>query len=100
MNSSLVCISILLKKYINQPSLITFLNEVSTKSLRDYLKLANIYDDNSNKKKSDLIETIIYGCRNGKLNNIKNIDDITTNKARDILNENDIVIKHYLIMVT
>ena len=67
MNSSLVCISILLKKNINQTSLIIFLNKVSTKSLRDYLKLTNIYDGHSNKKKSDLIEMIIYGCINGKL---------------------------------
>ena len=51
MNSSLVCISILLKNNINKPSLISFLNEVSTKSLGNYLKLANIYDGNSNKKK-------------------------------------------------
>ena len=93
MNSSLVCISILLKKNINKPSLINFLNEVSSKSLRDYLRLANIYDGNSNKKKSDLIEMIIYGCINGKLNNNKNIDDISTNKAHNILKENDIVIK-------
>ena len=46
MNSSLVCISILLKKNINKPYLINFLNEVSSKSLRDYLRPANIYDDN------------------------------------------------------
>ena len=94
MNSSLVCINILLKKNVNKPSLINFLNEVSTKSLRDYLRLANIYDDNSNKK-SDLIEMIIYGCINGKLNNIKNIDHISTNKAHIILKENDIVIKSF-----
>ena len=73
--------------------MINFLNEVSTKSLRDYLRLASIYDGNSNKKKSDLIEMIIYGCINGKLNNNKNIDDISTNKAHNILKENDIVIK-------
>ena len=92
MNSSLVCISMLVKKIIHKQCLINFLNEVSSKSLRDYLRLANIYDGNSNKKKSDLIEMIIYGCINGKLNN-KNIDDISTNKAHNILKENDIVIK-------
>ena len=93
MNSSLVCISILLKTNINQSSLINFLNEVSIKSLRDYLKLANIYDGSSNKKKSNLMEMIIYGCMNGKLYNIKNIDDISTNKAHNLSKENDIVIK-------
>ena len=93
MNSSLVCISILFKKNINKPSLINFLNEVSSKSLRDYLRLPNIYDGNSNKKKNDLIEMIIYGCINGKLNNNKNIDDISTNKAHNVLKKNHIVIK-------
>ena len=44
------------------------------------------------KKKSDLIEMIIYGCINGKLNN-KNVDDISINKANSILKENDINVK-------
>ena len=93
MNSSFVCISILIKNSnINNQSLINFLNEVSMKSLRSYLKLANIYDGTSNKKRSNLIEMIIYGCINGKLNN-KNIDDISTNKTNSILKENDINIK-------
>ena len=83
----------LIKKNINKPSLINFLNEVSSKSLRDYLKLANIYDGTSNKKMSDLIEMMIYGCINDKLNNIKNIDDISIDKANNILKENDIIIK-------
>ena len=39
---------------------------------------------------------IIYGCINGKLYNIKNIVDISTNKANNILKENDIVIKSLL----
>ena len=92
MNSSFACISILVKSNINKTCLINFLNEVSTKSLRSYLKLANIYDGNSNEKRSDLIEMVIYGCINGKLNN-KNTDDITINKANNILKENDITIK-------
>ena len=51
MNSSLVCISMLVKKIIHKQCLIYFLNEQSSKSLRDYLRLANIYDGNSNKKR-------------------------------------------------
>ena len=47
------------------------------------------------KKKSGLIEMIIYGCMNGKLNH-KNIDYISANKAHSILKENDIVIKTLL----
>ena len=92
MNSSFVCISFLIKNNTNKACLINFLNEVTSKSLRDYLKLASIYDGSSNKKKSDLIEIIIYGCMNGKLNN-KNIDDVSTNKANNILKENNISIK-------
>ena len=37
-------------------------------------------------KKSDLIEMIIYGCMNGKLNNT-NFDDISNNKVNTILKE-------------
>ena len=44
------------------------------------------------KKKSDLIEMIVYGCINSKLNN-KNIDDISTNKTNSILKENDISVE-------
>ena len=84
MNSSFECISILLKSNISRQCLINHLNEVSSQSLRYYLKLANIYDGNSNKKKSDLIEMIMYGCINGKLKN-KIIEDISINKAHTIL---------------
>ena len=47
------------------------------------MRLANIYDGNSNKKKSDLIEIIIYGCMNGKLKNTQ-IDDISLKKSYSI----------------
>ena len=92
MNSSFVCISIIVKSNISRPCLINFLNELSSRLLRYYLKLANIYDGNSNKKKSDLIEIIIYGWINGKLKN-KRIEDISSNKAHNILKEKDIIIK-------
>ena len=51
MNSSFTCISILLKSNIPKNCLISFLNEVSSQSLRSYLRFANIYDGNANKKK-------------------------------------------------
>ena len=59
--------------------LVNYLNEVSSQSLRSYLRLANIYDGNSNNKKSDLIEMIIYVCINGKLKNTN--FDISNNKV-------------------
>ena len=71
MNSSFLCISTLVKSNIPENCLINFLNEVIIQSLKNYLRLANVYDGNANKKKSDLIEMIIYGCMNGKLKNIR-----------------------------
>ena len=68
------------------------MNEVSSQSLRSYLRLANIYDGNSNKKKSDFIEMIIYGCMNGKLKNM-DVSDISNNKSHSILKEKDISVK-------
>ena len=79
MNSSFVCISILVKSKLPKKSLINRLNEISSQSVRSYLRLANIYDGNSNKKKSDLIEMIIYGCMNGKLKNM-DINDFQITK--------------------
>ena len=59
------------------------MNEVSSQSLRSYLRLANIYDGSSDKKKSDLTEVIIYGCMNGKLKDT-HFDDISNNKVSTI----------------
>ena len=78
MNSSFTCISILVKSNIPKNCLINFLNEVSIQSLRSYLRFANIYDGNANKKKSDLIEMVIYGYMNGKLKN-NTIDNVSNN---------------------
>ena len=78
MNSSFTCISILVKSNIPKNCLINVLNEVSIQSLRSYLRFANIYDGNANKKKSDLIEMVIYGYMNGKLKN-NTIDNVSNN---------------------
>ena len=92
MNSSFVCISILVKSRLPKNCLINYLNEVSSQSQRRYLRLANIYDGTSNEKKSDLIEMIIYGCMNGKLKDT-NFDDISNNKVNTIFKEKGISIK-------
>ena len=92
MNSSLVCIGVLVKSNISKLCLITFLNDVSSRALRAYLGLAEVYDGNANKKKSDLIEMIVYGCMNGKLKN-KVVDEISVKRAYTILRENNINIK-------
>ena len=68
MNSSFVAISILVKSNITERCLINTLMNISSQSFRAYLKLASIYDGNSNKKKTDLVEMIVYGCMINKLN--------------------------------
>ena len=92
MNSSFVSISILVKSNISRECLINFLTEVSSQSLRSYLKLANIYDGNSNKRKSYLIEMIVYGCIINKLSKNK-IEDISKNDVPMILKDENINIK-------
>ena len=65
---------------------------ISAQALRDYLECANIYKGTSPKKKSDLIEMIVYGCITEKLNQ-KQIEDISTKQANIILNKNNIIVK-------
>ena len=99
MNSSLVCIGILVKSNISKHCLITFLNNVSSNALRKYLGAAEVYDGNANKKKSDLIEMIVCGCMNDKLKN-KVLEDISFNSAISILKNIILPLNHYLDMAT
>ena len=55
MYSSLVAISILVKSNIGEKCLTNFLMNMSTSALRKYLKLANIYQGESTKKKTDYL---------------------------------------------
>ena len=66
MNSTVVAISTLVKSDTGEKSLI--LMNISTQALKDYLKPANICKGNASKKKTDLVEIIVYGCINDKLN--------------------------------
>ena len=92
MISNFAVISTLLKGNISERCLRNFLTNVSSKALRDYLEYANMYKENSPKKKTDLIEMIIHGCINGKLNE-KEIGDISMKQANLILNKNAISTK-------
>ena len=92
MNLSLVAISTLVKSNIGQKCLINILMNISTVSLRDYLKLANIYNGNSTKKKTDLVEMIVYGCITNKISK-EDIQDMLINRTNKILKENGINIK-------
>lgn len=94
MNSSLVAISTLVKSNIGEKCLINILMNTSTQSLRDYLRLANIYKGTSTKKKTDLVGMIIYGhiTKNFKKNDTQ---DISVKVAKIFLKDNDIVIKSW-----
>ena len=92
MNSSLVAIGTLLKSNIGEKCLINFLMNVPNQALGDYLKFDNIYKRNSSKKKTDLVEMIIYGCITNKFNK-NEIKDISIKETNKILKEHDIILK-------
>ena len=64
---------------------------VSSKGLKDYLSCVSIYNGTSPKKKTDLMERIVYGCMTGTLNK-KYLEDISIKQAKQILNKNNITI--------
>ena len=86
MYSSLVAISILVKSNIGEKFLTNFLMNVSNSALRKYLKLANIYKGESTKKKTELIEMIIYGCITNSINKYE-IKEISEDEAQKILRD-------------
>ena len=92
MNSTFTVISTLVKSNMGEKCLINFSMNVSTKALRDYLECANIYKGTSPKKKTNLIELIIYGCITEKLNK-KDLENISRKQANQILNKNNIKVK-------
>ena len=92
MNSSFAAIGVLVKSNLGERCLINALMNISSQSLRAYSTLASIYDGNSNKKKTDLVEMIVYGCMISKLNK-EPIKVISIIRAHNILKEHDISIK-------
>ena len=91
-NSALVAISTLVKSNIGERCLINILMNISTHTLRDYLKLANIYRGNSSKEKINLVEMIVYGRITNTLDKNK-IEDISIKEANKIIKENKIMLK-------
>ena len=92
MNSSFAAISTLIKSDIGEKCLINFLMNISAQALRDYLECANIYKGTSPKKKTDLIEMVVYGCITEILNK-NGLEDISTKQANQILSKNKIIVK-------
>ena len=83
---SLIAIGILVKSNIGEKFLTNFLMNVSNSALRKYLKLANIYKGESTKKKTELIEMIIYGCITNSINKYE-IKEISEDEAQKILRD-------------
>ena len=71
-----------------------YFNEYVKLIFKKLLKTCNIYNGNSNKRKNDLIEMIVYGCTTNKLSK-EPIKDIETNRAMSIFKEKDILIKSW-----
>ena len=67
-------------------------------SLTVYLRLANIYNSNSNKKKTDLVEMIVYRCMINKISK-EPIRDNSMNRALNILKKHGIYINIYGIYI-
>ena len=91
MNSTFAVITTLIKSNIGEKYLINFLMNVSSKGLKIYLECASIYKGASPKKKTDLIEMIVYECVTGTLNK-NDLEDISVKQAKKILNKNNITI--------
>ena len=90
MNSTFAVINTLTKSKVEEKCLINFSN-MSKKGLKDYSECASIYKGTSPKKKTDLIEMIIYGCMTGMINK-KDIEDISIKQVKQILNKNNTTI--------
>ena len=65
---------------------------ISSEALRDYLECGKIYKVASSKKKTDLVEMIVYGHFINKINKIS-VEDISKKEANQILRQNKILAK-------
>ena len=87
-----VTISTLARSNIGEKCLINILINISTQALKDYLKCSNIYKGNASKKKTNLVEMIVYGSITDVLNK-NGIEDISAIQANQILNIKGIMVK-------
>ena len=81
--SSFVSIASLVKSNLGERCLINVLMNISTNALFDYLECAKIYKGASSKKKTNLVELIVYGHITNKVNKI-NLVDITKTERNQI----------------
>ena len=91
MHWSFVAIATLVKSNLGEKGLINILMNISSKALRDYLECVKIYKGAPSKKKTDLVEIIVYGHID-KTNKI-GVEDISKKEANQILRQNKILVK-------
>ena len=91
MHSLFVAIATLVKGNLDEKCLINILMNISSKALRDYLECVKIYKGAPSKKKTDLVEIIVYGHID-KINKI-GVEDISKKEANQILRQNKILVK-------
>ena len=92
MNPTFIMISLLVKSNLGERCLINALMNVLSEALENYLDMANIYNGKSTKKKTHLLEVVIYGCITNTT--IKaNIKDIRTKELNRLLKEHKILVK-------
>ena len=96
--SSFVSIASLVKSNLGERCLINILMNISTNALSDYLECAKIYKGASSKKKTNLVELIVYGHITNKVNKI-NLVDITKTERNQIFKKKRDQSKTYLDMV-
>ena len=92
MNSSFLAIATLIKSNLGEKCLINILMNISSDALRDYLECGKIYKGASSKKKTDLVEMIVYGHITDKLNKLR-MEDISKKEANQILRSDKILVK-------
>ena len=92
MNSTFVMMSMLVKSNIGESCLINALMNISSEVLENYLDMANIYSGKSSKKKTQLVEMIIYGCITNTINR-NEMKDISTKDLNRLLKEQKILVK-------
>ena len=90
--SSFVSIATLVKSNLGEMCLTNILMYISTKALSDYLQCTKIYKGASSKKKTNLVEMIVYGHITNEINKIHPIDISKTERSQ-ILKQNEINVR-------
>ena len=80
--SAFLCMATVLNSNIPHDDLISFLNQVESTSLKQYLRYANVYTGSRIKSKIQLIEMIIYGFMCDKVSDIPSIEVSDKNKFK------------------